>query len=140
MAVSQRGIAKAAPSPRLELFQRETLGALVVCCSYQDWGRKTCIRSISVPKKLRMLWASVVLGLVQVTLAVLFAAASGRAGWALGSRDKEGPLLGKFAGRVERAWQNYLQTFPIFAATVLLANALKRLLCLGPTHADSGFG
>src|SRR5215472_13971529 len=74
----------------------------------------------------RMLWASVVLGLVQVTLAVLFSAASGRVSWALGSRDEPGPPLGKLAGRLERAWQNYLQTFPMFAAVVLLANALNR--------------
>jgi uncharacterized MAPEG superfamily protein len=77
-------------------------------------------------EELRMLWASVVLGLVQVTLAVLFSAASGRAAWALGSRDAEGPPLGKVAARFERAWQNYLQTFPLFAAVVLLANALDR--------------
>ena len=77
-------------------------------------------------EELRMLWASVVLGLVQVTLAVLFAAASGRAAWALGSRDADGPALGTVAGRLERAWQNYLQTFPLFAAVVLLANALNR--------------
>ena len=77
-------------------------------------------------EELRMLWASVALGFVQVVLAVLFSAASGRAGWALGSRDAEGPPLGTVAGRLERAWQNYLQTFPLFAAVVLLANALDR--------------
>lgn len=76
--------------------------------------------------ELRMLWASMVLGLVQVTLAVLTSAASGRVAWALGSRDEEGPPMGKVAARFERAWQNFLQTFPLFAAAVLLANALNR--------------
>ena len=81
-------------------------------------------------EEIRMLWASVLLGLVQVTLAVLAIIVSGGMRWAIGSRDKAGPPLGKVGGRLERAWQNYLQTFPMFATVVLLANALGRH---GPT-------
>jgi uncharacterized MAPEG superfamily protein len=77
-------------------------------------------------EEIRMLWASVLLGLVQVTLAVLAIIISGGMSWAVGSRDEAGPPLGKVAGRFERAWQNYLQTFPMFAAVVLLANALGK--------------
>ena len=77
-------------------------------------------------EELRMLWASVVLGLVQLTLAILAGIASGRLSWNLGARDQEGPPLGKIAGRVERALQNYLQTFPLFATAVLLTSILNR--------------
>ena len=77
-------------------------------------------------EEMRMLWASVVLGLVQLTLAVLAIIASGNMKWAIGARDAAGPPLGKIAGRLERAWQNYLQTFPMFATVVLLANALGK--------------
>ncbi len=77
-------------------------------------------------EELRMLWASALLGLVQVTLAIVFSTASGRLRWALGARDEPGPVLGTIASRIERCWRNYLETFPIFAALVLLANALNR--------------
>ena len=51
---------------------------------------------------------------------------TGRVGWALGSRDEPGPPTGKFGARLDRAWRNYLETFPIFAALVLRANGLGR--------------
>ena len=76
--------------------------------------------------ELRMLWASIALGLVQLSAAMIAGLVSGRLAWNLGARDTEGPQLGKFAARIERAWQNYLETFPVFAAVVLLAAALNK--------------
>ena len=81
---------------------------------------------MSGSEELHLLWASIALGLAQLFAAMIAGLASGRLMWNVGARDQEGPPLGKIAGRVERAWQNYLQTFPIFAAVVLLAAALNR--------------
>jgi uncharacterized MAPEG superfamily protein len=36
------------------------------------------------------------------------------------------PPLAGVAGRLERALRNYLETFPLFAAAVLIANVLGR--------------
>ena len=71
----------------------------------------------------RMLWASALLGLVHLVLYVVFSGASGRTGWAVGARDAAGPAMGTVGARIDRAWRNYLETFPIFAALVLLATA-----------------
>jgi uncharacterized MAPEG superfamily protein len=46
--------------------------------------------------------------------------------WALGPRDDAGAPLGKIGGRLDRAYRNFLETFPFFAAAVLLAHALDK--------------
>ena len=76
--------------------------------------------------ELQMLFCAIALGLVQLLLAVL--ASVGRRGmpWAVGPRDEPGASLGSFGGRLERAWENFLETFPFFAAAVLLAHALDK--------------
>lgn len=71
----------------------------------------------------RMLWASALLGIVHLVLCIAFSAASGRTSWALGARDAAGPSMGTVHARLDRAWRNYLETFPLFAALVLLATA-----------------
>ena len=76
--------------------------------------------------ELRMLWASLALGLAQLFAAMIAGLASGRLMWNLGARDEEGPKLGRIASRIERAWRNYLETFPLFGAVVLLAAALNK--------------
>ena len=76
--------------------------------------------------ELRMLAASAALGVVQLLLAVLFGVGARGMPWALGPRDSAGAPLGTTGGRVERAFKNFLETFPIFAAAVLVAVALNR--------------
>ena len=76
--------------------------------------------------ELQMLAASTVLGLVQMVLAVLFSVGARGLPWALGPRDNEGAPSGTTGGRVDRAFKNFLETFPIFAAAVLIAVALNR--------------
>jgi uncharacterized MAPEG superfamily protein len=71
----------------------------------------------------RMLWASALLGIVHLVLYVVFSGAAGRTTWAVGARDASGPSMGTVGARVDRAWRNYLETFSIFAALVLLATA-----------------
>jgi uncharacterized MAPEG superfamily protein len=73
--------------------------------------------------ELKMLALSIVLGLVQIVLASH--AASLRRGyvWTASSRDEAVPTLTGVVGRLERALQNFAETFPLFAAAVLTAHA-----------------
>jgi uncharacterized MAPEG superfamily protein len=82
--------------------------------------------------ELQMLWLSILLGLVQVVLPVLFAL--GRTGWAIGPRDEAGPRSTRIGARLERALANFLETFVFFAAAVLL------LQVLGKHTANSALG
>ena len=42
--------------------------------------------------------------------------------WNVGARDEELPPLGSLAGRLARAQANYLETFPLMAAAVLIVS------------------
>lgn len=77
-------------------------------------------------QEMRMLWASSLLGLVQLVLAVLFSVGARGMPWALGARDQAGASLSTAGARVERAWRNFMETYPIFAALVLLATAMGK--------------
>ncbi|HEY1879335.1 MAG TPA: MAPEG family protein [Caulobacteraceae bacterium] len=44
--------------------------------------------------------------------------------WAASPRDIEPPPLGHVAGRISRNFRNYMETFPFFAAAVLIAQAM----------------
>jgi uncharacterized MAPEG superfamily protein len=72
----------------------------------------------------RYLWASAFLGLVQLLLAILFSLNARGLLWAAGARDQAGASMGTIGGRIERAYRNFLETFPLFAAMVLLASGL----------------
>jgi uncharacterized MAPEG superfamily protein len=76
--------------------------------------------------ELQMLWLSTGLGLVQVVLTAVSTALAGGTFWAISARDQAGPPLGKVGLRVGRALTNYLETFALFAAAVLMANALGK--------------
>ena len=43
--------------------------------------------------------------------------------WTASARDEQVPALTGMAGRLERALTNYLESFPLFAALVLVAHA-----------------
>jgi uncharacterized MAPEG superfamily protein len=49
--------------------------------------------------------------------------------WTAGSRDEAVPRLTGMAGRLERALHNFVETFPLFAAAVLIAQGLSEFLC-----------
>lgn len=75
--------------------------------------------------ELTMLAWAVVLGLVHaVSTGQLALAQQGKA-YSLGPRDEQKPLTG-IPGRISRAFANYMQTFPFFAAAVLLAHVAGR--------------
>ena len=58
-------------------------------------------------------------------IAFLFSIGARGMPWALGPRDESGAPVGKVGARLERAYRNYLETFPIFAALVLIAHGTE---------------
>ena len=75
---------------------------------------------------MQMLWLSIVLGLVQLVMAVLPSVTARGLPWAAGPRDEPGAPIGKIGGRLERAFRNFLETFVFFVAAVLMAEVLGR--------------
>lgn len=75
--------------------------------------------------EINMLWASAVLGVVYLLAAVLPSVAARGMPWALGPRDEPGADIGKIGGRLDRAWKNFCETFPIFVVAVVADLSLK---------------
>ena len=82
--------------------------------------------SVFASVELQSLFCAIILGLVQLVLAVLASLNVRGLPWAAGPRDQPGAPLGIYGGRLERAWKNFLETFVFFAAAVLLAHALGK--------------
>ena len=80
-----------------------------------------------------LLWA-VVLGLVQLAIATTLSVLQRGLPWAAGPRDTAGAPLGLIAARLDRAFQNFRETFVYFAVAVLVVTAL------GKTNANSALG
>ena len=60
-----------------------------------------------------------VLGIVQLAWAAVAARKQQGLAWAMGSRDEARPVTGR-AARLERAFRNYLENYPFFAAAILM--------------------
>jgi len=73
--------------------------------------------------ELTMLTAASVWGFVQLVAAAQAANAQYGLKWAASPRDAEMPPLKPLAGRINRNFRNYMETFPFFAAAVLIAEA-----------------
>ncbi len=89
--------------------------------------------------ELQMLWLSIALGLVHLLAAVAPSVLARGMPWALGPRDEPGAPLGVMAGRLERAWKNFQETFPLFAAAILVASLGARDSDLGALGAQLYF-
>lgn len=76
--------------------------------------------------ELQMLAWAIVLGLVHLMLDAAMKTSERGLAWNASARDGEAKPLGPVAGRVNRAWQNFLETFPMFAAAVLAVVAAGR--------------
>jgi uncharacterized MAPEG superfamily protein len=76
--------------------------------------------------ELRMLALSVVLGFVQIVLAAHTASLQRGYLWAASARDEPKPALMGVAGRLDRVLRNFMETFPLFAAAVLMAHVAGR--------------
>jgi uncharacterized MAPEG superfamily protein len=75
--------------------------------------------------ELKILAWSVVLGLVQIILSAHAASLQVGYRYTATAREARPPLTG-VAGRLERALRNFLETFPLFAAAVLLVHVAGR--------------
>ena len=78
------------------------------------------------PAELRLLGVAVVIGLVQLVWATAVARREQDPKWVLGPQDEKKPL-GPLAARLERAFRNYMETFPLFAAAVIAAALAGKL-------------
>jgi len=82
--------------------------------------------SIGGSVELQILFCAILLGIIQLFLAVVTGLRAAGLAWAAGPRDEAKGHPGKTAGRLERAFENFLETFPFFAAGVLLVHALDK--------------
>lgn len=73
-----------------------------------------------------MLALAIVLGFVHLFLAAQFVTRERGTAWNVGARDNTAPLTGKLAGRLDRAFANFKETFPFFAVAVIMAAILGR--------------
>jgi uncharacterized MAPEG superfamily protein len=76
--------------------------------------------------ELLMLALSVVLGFVHIIVSATATTLQYGSKWNLSARDAPMPPLGIVAGRLQRALHNFLETFPFYAAAVLIADATNR--------------
>jgi len=70
--------------------------------------------------EITMLWASALLGTVYLLAAVIPSVLGRGMPWAAGRRDEPAPAIGKVGARLDRAWKNFVETFPLFVAAVLV--------------------
>ncbi len=76
--------------------------------------------------ELQMVGAAVVIGIVHLMAVAVVGDRQRGLTWSAGARDTPIPLTG-VGGRLERAAANFLETFPFFAAAVLIATLADRL-------------
>lgn len=86
------------------------------------------------PTELRMLAWSIVLGLVQLVIATTLATKDQGLAYNMSPRDEAAPPVGKLSARFGRAFGNFCETFPFFAAAVLA------VMLSGKTNATSALG
>jgi uncharacterized MAPEG superfamily protein len=70
--------------------------------------------------ELALLAASVVLGIVHIIIVSHLQSLQRGYWWTASSREQSVAPLTGIAGRTERALRNYLETFPFFAAAILV--------------------
>lgn len=70
--------------------------------------------------EITMLWASALLGTVYLLAAVIPSVLGRGMPWAAGPRDEPAPAIGKVGARLDRGWKNFVETFPLFVAAVLV--------------------
>jgi uncharacterized MAPEG superfamily protein len=87
-----------------------------------------------MPLELKMLAWAVVLGLLQLILAATLSTAQRGARWNASARDGEVRPLQGVAARLDRAWRNFMETFPFFAALALAVVVSER------ANADTALG
>ena len=90
--------------------------------------------TIEATIEIRMLAWTIALGLLQLLLAVTLVTHVRGLKWNMSARDLEGAPLTGVTARMDRAFKNFLETFPLFAAAVLA------VVVTGRTSADTALG
>ena len=75
--------------------------------------------------ELKMLLYSVILGLIHLLSVAAFATLQRGLKWNMSSRDQKAPELIGVAARMDRAFKNFLETFPFFIAAILMVQATQ---------------
>lgn len=70
--------------------------------------------------ELKMLLYSAILGIVQLLVVASLSTSQRGVKWNLSPRDQKVPELTGVAGRLERAFKNFMETFPFFIAAILM--------------------
>jgi len=81
---------------------------------------------LKMAPELQLLGLAVIIGLVQLTWAAGAARAQQNMKWAAGPRDEPMPIHG-VAARLDRAFRNFMETFPLFAAAIVTAYLAGKL-------------
>lgn len=76
-----------------------------------------------MPVEIQMLAWSILLGVAQLFLAATLMTRQRGLKWNASARDETPPPLTGMAGRADRAFRNFLETFPFFAAAALAVAA-----------------
>jgi uncharacterized MAPEG superfamily protein len=76
--------------------------------------------------EIQMLFLSIVLGLVHLLIITTLSVGQRGLPWGIGSRDDEAAPLNRTGARLERAFRNFLETFPFFLGAVVLAQVLGK--------------
>ncbi|HEY1632555.1 MAG TPA: MAPEG family protein [Rhizomicrobium sp.] len=76
--------------------------------------------------ELSMLIAATFLGLLQLLVAARVGNNQRGLKWNVGARDEAPKPVTAVAGRLERAFRNFMETFPFFAAAVIVATLAGR--------------
>lgn len=73
--------------------------------------------------EIQFLAYATIFGIIQLWIAAHGMTAQRGAMWNMGNRDVPGKPLTGIPGRLERAFKNFMETYPFFAAAVLMAVA-----------------
>jgi uncharacterized MAPEG superfamily protein len=88
--------------------------------------RRVAEMTTPIPTELALLIGAVAVGVIQLHWAALAARRQQSFQWGASARDEPRPLTGVPA-RLERAYANFMETFPLFAVAVLTAHATSKL-------------
>jgi uncharacterized MAPEG superfamily protein len=79
-----------------------------------------------LPTEFTMLGLAIGLGLFHLLIAARVGNSQRGIQWNVGPRDQPSPPVSALAGRLERAYKNFMETFPFFAAAILATHAMNR--------------
>jgi uncharacterized MAPEG superfamily protein len=96
-------------------------------------SRRLGVRSWYTPYmtiELTLVAASVILGILHIIIVSHLQSWQRGYWWTASSREQSVAPLTGIAGRAERALRNYLETFPFFAAAILVVTVMNTHSCL----------